>query len=130
MKRKIYLPFILVILLLISSCAWMGATNTTATNIAVTTYESAGATLKQAYNTEKMLLKAGTITAAQDEDFQLGVYTKAYTCYKALGSALSVVITTTDSTAKATAQEKIAALNAQLPGLVADVLAFIKEVKK
>jgi hypothetical protein len=128
MKRK----FLAVLLMLcfIAGCAGLGATNTTTTNVGVTAYETAGLALSQAYSTEKALLKAGTISAAQDSAFQLGAYTKAVTCYKAIGSAAVAVLTATDSTSKATAQNKFNALNAQLPGLIADVTNFITEVSK
>jgi hypothetical protein len=119
-----------VLLMLVVSCANMGATNTTSTNIAVTSYEAAGITLTQAYNLEKALFKAGTITAEQDAEFQLGPYTKAVTCYRAIGSAAVTILTATDQNSKATAQDKFTTLNAQLPTLLTNVLTFIQEVQK
>ena len=114
---------------LLIGCASMGATNTTATNTGVTAYETAGAALAQAYNSEKALLKAGKITAAQDSAFQLGPYTQAVDCYRAIGTAAIAVLTATDAGAKATAQGKFNALNAQLPGLILEVTKFVSEVK-
>jgi hypothetical protein len=125
MKRLKVLTIILL-MCFIAGCASLGATNTTSTNVGVAAYETAGVTLAQAYNTEKALLKAGTISAAQDSAFQLGVYTKAVTCYKAIGDAAVAVLTTTDSTS----QDKFNSLNAQLPALITDVTNFITEVSK
>jgi hypothetical protein len=116
--------------LALMSCANMGATNTTLTNVGVTSYEVAGASLTQAYNTEKMLFKAGTITVAQDSQFQLGVYADAVKCYKATGDAAAIALSVTDAASKATAIEKFNSLNAQLPALVANVVAFIQSVQK
>jgi hypothetical protein len=121
---------VLLMLCFIAGCAGLGATNTTATNVGVASYESAGVTLAQAYNTEKMLFKAGTITAVQDSQFQLGVYTDAFNCYKAIGSSAVAVITATDATSKATATAKFNSLNAQLPALITNVLTFIQGVSK
>lgn len=121
---------VLILLLFVVSCASMGATNTTATNVGVTAYEMAGLSLTQAYTIEKSLFRAGKITAKQDSDFQLGPYTKAVSCYKAMGTVAVSVITATDSTAKASFQTKFNELNAQLPGLIADVMAFIETVNK
>ena len=119
-------------LLALVACAAItpGATNTTATNVGVTSYEAAGASLTQAFNLEKALLKAGAITADQDKDFQLGPYAKAVNCYKAIGSEAVSVLTATDALSQGTAQDKFNALNAQLPGLIANVTNFIQEVSK
>ena len=114
---------------MVVSCANMGASNTTATNVGVTAYEVMGATLTQAYNIEKSMLKAKVITAAQDKAFQTGVYAKAVNCYKAAGDAAIMVITATDSTTKTSAQARFEQLNSQLPALIADVMKFL-EVKK
>ena len=126
MKRKFLVGLLLLALV---ACAGFGATNTSVTNIGVTSYETAGVTLTQAFNLEKALLKAGKITAAQDSEFQLGVYTDAVNCYKAIGSAAVAVITATDTTSKATATDKFNALSAQLPTMLANVLTFIQGVK-
>jgi hypothetical protein len=115
---------------LLSSCAAIGGTNTTATNVAVTSYEAAGATLKQAFNTEKALFKAGAITAAQDASFQTGVYKKAYECYEGVNTAAIAASKATDALSKTTLQDKVTALLAVLPGLVTDVQNFISEVTK
>jgi hypothetical protein len=129
MKRDFRkLVLLLMVVLMLMACA--GATNTTPTNIGVTSYEAAGVTLTQAYNSEKMLLRAGTITAEQDKTFQLGVYKTAVDSYKALGIAAKAVLAAKDAVSKASAQDKFAALDAQLPLLIADVLKFLDEVKK
>jgi len=120
----------MVAMFMVAGCASMGATNTTSTNIGVTAYETAGATLTSAYNTEKAMLKAGIITLAQDSSFQTGVYAKAVTCYRGIGTAAIMVLTATDSNSKVTAQAKFDALNAQLPTLIADVTKFLTEVKR
>jgi hypothetical protein len=117
---------ILMVVLLLAGCASMGATNTTSTNVGVTAYETAGATLTTAYNTEKALLKSGKITAEQDASFQMGPYKAAVDCYKAIGSAAVMVLVATDTSAKATAQAKLDALNKQLPGLLLQVTSFIE----
>ena len=131
MKKRFYLVPLMLLMLLVAcnSCTQFGACNTTPTNIGVTSYEAAGAVLTQAYNTEKMLLATGKITAQQDADFQLGVYAKAVTCYKAMGNLAVVVIVTKDIVEQKNAQDKFNALNTQLPTLIANVLKFIEEVK-
>jgi hypothetical protein len=105
------------------------AGNTTPTNIGVTAYETSGAMLTQSYNSEKLLLATGAITAAQDSQFQLGVYKDAVDCYKALGSAAVAVLTATDSSGKTTATDKFNLLNAQLPGLISKVIVFIQDLQ-
>jgi hypothetical protein len=111
-------------------CSQLGATNTKPTNVAVTSYETIGVILTQAYTAEKAMCKSKMITPAQDKEFQLGVYAKAVAGYKAVGTAAVAVLTATDSASKKTAQEKFNELNAQLPGLIADVTKFIQEVQK
>jgi hypothetical protein len=130
MRKELKFLAIAILFCFIAGCASMGATNTTATNVGVASYESTGVILAQAFNTEKALLKAGTITADQDRDFQLGVYTKAVTCYKAIGAAAVTVLTVTDASGKSTAQSKFDSLNAELPALVAAVTTFISGVTK
>ena len=122
MRKFKQLQILMVILFLAGCAAW---TNQTTTNVGVTAYETAGSVLTSAYNTEKAMLKAGTITAAQDASFQMGPYKAAVDCYRAIGSAAVMVIIATDPSAKATAQAKFDALNTQLPGLITQVLAFI-----
>jgi hypothetical protein len=130
MKKLKLLGMLMMLTFFAVGCAGMGATNTTATNVMVTSYEATGATLTQAFNVEKMLLTSGVITPEQDAQFQLGVYTDAFNCYRAIGSAAVAVLTATDSAGKTTAMEKFNALKAQLPDLITKVLTFIQEVQK
>jgi hypothetical protein len=134
MKRNMRIMAILAIMvafLTIAGCpATTGTTNTTATNVGVTAYEGAGVALSTAYNTEKALLAAGKVTPAQDAAFQLGPYTKAVDCYKAIGTAAVMVLTATDASTKANYQAKFDALNAQLPGLLVEVTKFISDISK
>lgn len=128
MKKNLKSVALLLMILALMACA--GATNTTPTNVAVTAYETAGVTLIQAYSTEKALLRAGAITAAQDSEFQLGVYTKAVDCYYQIGIAAKVILGTADVIAKAKAQADYDALMKELPGFVANVVAFLDTLKK
>lgn len=129
MKQRVRFLFLVLLAFGVVACANMGTTNTSVTNVGVTSYEATGVLLTQAFTTEKALLRAGKITAAQDVTFQRGVYGKATKVYKAVGTAAVMVLTVTDSDSKKTAQEKFNVLNAQLPVLVADVMKFIEGVK-
>ena len=128
MRRNIKVLPLLLLFLMLLACA--GATNTTPINVAVTSYETAGIALAQAYSAEKALFKAGTITAQQDSDFQLGVYTKAVNCYKDIGVTAKALLSAKDDASKATLQAKFDLLSKDLPVLVADVLKFLDDVKK
>ena len=131
MRRSKAVQYLIVLVLLafVSGCASMGATNTTATNVGVAAYESAGATLRGAYNSEKLFLKMGKITAEQDAAFQNGIYKKAYDCYQAIGTAATTVITTKDAAEKQNVQAASDKLNAQLPTLISAVMIFLEGVK-
>ena len=61
---------------------------TWAANTAVTAFESVGTTLTTLYNTEQSMVKAGTLTAAKDAQFQ-ALYKAAYNGYQALGTAMT-----------------------------------------
>lgn len=129
MRKDLKKFVVLVMLLALVACTSMGATNTSVTNVGVTSYEATGVLLAQAFSIEKALLKAGKITAAQDKNFQLGVYAKAVNGYKAVGAAAVAVLTATDTKSKTTAQDKFNTLNAQLPVLITAVTNFIQGVK-
>jgi len=131
MRKERFSVLLLVLLVfIVVGCKNMGATNTTPTNVAVTSYEAAGNTLTQAYNLEKYLLRAGKITPEQDKEFQLGVYAKAVTCYKAVGTAAVAVLLAKDAVSKKTATDKFNTLSAQLPVLIDGVLKFLDSIKK
>src|SRR5208283_2220238 len=70
MRKAVRFSVVLVILASMAGCASIGATNTTQTNTAVTSFEAVGQTLTTLYNTEASMLKAGTVTAVQDTQFQ------------------------------------------------------------
>lgn len=105
------------------ACSSMGATNTTSTNTAVTAFEGVGATLTAAYNTEKSMKAQGTITAAQDAQFQT-LYTQAYNGYQALGAAMQTALTATGAS-QTTAQATVTQLTATLPALLTAVTTFL-----
>jgi hypothetical protein len=133
MKRRSIFSVVLLMALLCCSCAAItpGATNTTVPNVGVTSYEALGLTLTQAYNTEKALFKAGKITAEQDKEFQLGVYTTAYNCYQKIGLSLNIIFDVKESaTNKETAQLDFKTLSSQLPTLIGQVTAYITAVSK
>jgi len=130
--RKFQVPVLLIMLSFAFGCTAItpGATNTTAPNIGVTSYESVGIILTQTFNAEKALLKAGKITASQDSAFQLGAYTKAYNCYQSIGKALNIIFDVKATVAdKAGAQAIFQALSAELPGLLTEVQALIAGMK-
>jgi len=118
---------VLILLAFIAGCSSMGATNTTATNTAVTAFESVGATLTTVYNTEQSMVKAGTLTAAKDVQFQ-SLYKAAYNGYQALGAAMTTALTASGIT-QTNAQTQVAQLTAQLPALLTAVTSFIQGVK-
>lgn len=107
-------------------CTSMGATNTTATNTAVTSFEAVGTTLGTLYNTEQSMLKAGTVTGAQDAQFQV-LYKQAYLGYQALGSAMQTAVTATGP-AQTNAQAQVTTLMASLPALVTNVATFVTSI--
>jgi hypothetical protein len=123
MRKAVRFSVVLVILAFMAGCASMGATNTTQTNTAVTSFEAVGTTLTTLFNQEAAMVKANQITAAQDAQFQ-AMYTQAYNGYQALGSAMQTAITAT-GTSQTNAQAQVTTLVAQLPVLVANVSNFI-----
>jgi len=123
MKPRLRVGAVLMALLLMAGCAQFGATNTTKTNTAVTSFEAVGTTLTTLYNQEAAMVKANQITAAQDAQFQ-GLYRNAYNGYQALGAAMQTAITAT-GTNQANAQAQVNTLMAELPGLVAAVSNFV-----
>ena len=123
MRKAVRFSVVLVILAFMAGCASMGATNTTQTNTAVTGFEAVGTTLTTLYSQEAAMVKAGTVTTAQDAQFQ-GLYKQAYNGYQALGSAMQLAITAT-GTAQTNAQAEVTTLMTQLPVLVANVSNFV-----
>ena len=129
-KGGISLVIAMVMILAIAGCAGTGATNTTATNVVVTSYESAGAVLSSAFNTEKTLRAKSLVTDAQHLQF-MALYKKAYDCYITIGDTLKIVVSTISTTTQKTdAQTKVDALLTQLPPLISDIQKFIAEVSK
>lgn len=123
MKGATKFLVLLAAIALMAGCASMGATNSTSTNTAVTAFEGIGSTLTSVYNTEAAMVKAGTITAAQDNQFQ-GLYKQAYNGYQSLGAAMQMAITAT-GTNQTNAQAQVTQLMTQLPTLVASVTNFM-----
>ena len=113
----------LVALAPLPGCSSMGATNTTNTNVAVTSFEGVGTTLKALHDTEASMVKSGTITAAQDAQFQI-LYADAYAGYKALGAAMSTALTATGASQQS-AQATVVQLTGKLPGLISAVSNFL-----
>ena len=67
---------VLILLLFVVSCASMGATNTTATNVGVTAYEMAGLSLTQAYTIEKTLFRPEKLQPNKTVTFNSGLIRK------------------------------------------------------
>jgi hypothetical protein len=117
---------VLIMIAIVAGCSSMGATNTTTTNTAVTAFESVGATLTTLYNTEQSMVKAGTLNAAKDAQFQT-LYKAAYNGYQALGAAMTTALTATGIT-QTNAQAQVTQLTAQLPGFITAVTTFLQGV--
>jgi uncharacterized protein YcfL len=129
--RKATVLSVLLLLVMLAGCASTTgtATNTSATNVAVTTYEGFGITLTQAKATEESMYAAGQLTAAQHNSFQQGVYTQARNCYLDIQAAADSYLKATDPTVQTTQQAKFNALMGQLPALVGAVTKFISDAK-
>ena len=116
---------IFLILFSLAGCASTGS-NTTGTNVAVTTEEGVATTLVSIWNTEQAALKAGTITPAQDEQFQT-LFSATKNAYLLLNSATQTALTATGVT-QSNAVAQVTTLTAQFPTLLANLEAFLTSI--